>query len=178
MLSFFADRVDAERDRGWPCKKIDRQVIRGSEMHIVLIDDNPINLSILQTLASRIEGARCSVFTKSEDALDYLIENDADVIGVDYSMPHITGTEVIKRMRASLRHATTPIAMVTSSKEAAVRKRALDVGATDFLTTPVNGSDFIARINALAARHARDKARAARSQDFDGADIRAILSDW
>lgn len=147
-------------------------------MHIILIDDNPINLSILQALASRIDGARCSAFSKSEEAFAYLLSNDADVIVVDYSMPHITGTEIIKRMRASSKHATTPIIMVTSSTEAAVRKRALDVGATDFLTTPVNGAEFIARITAVEARLQRDKARAARSRDRDGEDVKAILSEW
>lgn len=123
-------------------------------MNIIVIDDSPTNLIVLRGLAAKIADSTCLGFTDSEGAIAYLMANDADVIIVDYSMPKITGVELIKRMRASARHARTPIVMVTSSLESAVRQRALEVGATAFLTKPVKPADFLAGVTRIANERA------------------------
>lgn len=120
-------------------------------MKIVIIDDSTTNLIVLRGFCSKLEGADCVGFADSEQAIDFLMANDADLVMVDYSMPRVTGIEVIKRMRASERHGTTPIIMVTSSAEVAVRRRALEVGATEFLTKPVKAPELMARIKGLTA---------------------------
>lgn len=118
-------------------------------MTIVLIDDSKTNLAVMRHLSGKISGSECVCFTDGKAASAYLSTNAAQLIIVDYSMPGMTGIELIKMMRASSNHRSTPIVMVTSSSESAVRKRALEVGATDFLTKPVDAADFSARIKKL-----------------------------
>jgi putative two-component system response regulator len=119
-------------------------------MKIVVIDDSATNLAILCGLCARIDGSICYSFTDCELAIQHLMSDDIDVIIVDYSMPKITGVELIKRMRASYRHAKTPIVMVTGSGEMAVRNRALEVGATVFLNKPVKPAEFFATVKSIA----------------------------
>lgn len=113
-------------------------------VRIVLIDDSETNLAVLRSLTLKALPGQCTcdVFKQSEEALDHLMLGAADLVIVDYSMPKMTGVEIIKRLRASPQHALTPVIMVTGSMETAVRKRALEVGATDFLTKPLNAGAY------------------------------------
>lgn len=123
-------------------------------MKIVAIDDSPTNLAVLCGLCAKLDGSTCFGFTDSELAIQHLMDDVADVIIVDYSMPKITGVELIKRMRNSFRHAKTPIIMVTGSGEMAVRKRALEVGATAFLNKPLKPADLLAAVKSVVSRGA------------------------
>lgn len=118
-------------------------------MKIALIDDSTTNLVVLRNLSGRIAGTQCVSFADAEQAIEYLATNDVDLIIVDYSMPKITGIELVKRMRASPRHGMTPIVMVTGSTEMAVHRRAMEVGVTDFLTKPVRAPEFLSRVGEL-----------------------------
>jgi len=118
-------------------------------MKIVVVDDSPTNLIVLRSLTAKIVDSSCLGFTDSEQAIEHLMSNDADVIVVDYSMPKITGVELTKRMRATPRHAQTPIIMVTSSTEMAVRRRAIEVGVTAFLNKPVNAAEFLTGVKSV-----------------------------
>ncbi len=120
-------------------------------MKVVAIDDDPINLEIVKQVCAKLDGAEQLGFTDSELAICHLIQTPADLVIVDYSMPRITGIEVIKRLRASPRHQTTPIIMLTSSSEHAVRTRAREVGVTDFISKPFRPMELLARLKGYAA---------------------------
>lgn len=120
-------------------------------MQIVVIDDSPTNLVVLRSLAAKITDSCCLSFSDSERAIEHLLNNATDVIIVDYSMPRITGIELIKQMRASSKNAATPIIMVTGSTEIAVRRRAIEVGATAFLNKPVKPAEFLAGIMSVTS---------------------------
>jgi CheY-like chemotaxis protein len=124
-------------------------------MRIALIDDSETNLAVLRrmTLKALAEPCECQTFNQSQDALAHLTSQGADLVIVDYSMPTLTGTEFIKRLRTSPLHASTPILMVTGSLEAAVRKRALEVGATEVLTKPVNAFVYQDTIRRMLGRN-------------------------
>jgi len=112
-------------------------------MHqIVIVDDSTTTASILRSLSSKLDGVNSVAFTDAVEALDYLRENSANLVIVDYSMPSITGIEIAKRLRRSMRHLDTPIIMLTASKEPTVRTRALEVGVTAFLNKPVRPQEF------------------------------------
>ena len=118
-------------------------------MKIVLVDDSSTNVIILRKLCGKIDGAEPIAFTDSETAIEYLMVNEVAIVVVDYSMPRITGIELVKRLRASPRHGETPVVMLTASTEIAVRRRALEVGVSDFLTKPVRTGPFLDRLTEL-----------------------------
>lgn len=121
-------------------------------MKIVLVDDNPINLAVLGSVCAKIESAEWVSFGDAEQSIAYLMVNPVDLIIVDYSMPRITGIELIKRLRASPRHGHTPIIVLTSSSELSVRRRAFEVGATEFISKPVRPPELLARIKTALER--------------------------
>jgi len=73
----------------------------------------------------------------------------AEIIIVDCEMPEMNGICFIREVRLLERHLVTPIIMVTSHTEIEMRMEALAAGATDFVSKPVNASEFKLRVKNL-----------------------------
>lgn len=122
-------------------------------MNVVIVDDTQINVTLMQALVSRIEGCEPVCFTESAAALAWCIEHSPDLVIVDYMMPAPDGMEFIRSFRAHPAKAEVPVLMVTADHEKEVRYRALESGANDFLTKPVDRVEFTSRVkNMLAIR--------------------------
>jgi putative two-component system response regulator len=122
-------------------------------MNVVIVDDTQINLTLMRALIGRIGGCEAIGFDVSAAGLDWCLGNEADLVIVDYMMPAPDGLEFIRRLRQSLDKADVPILMVTADHEKEVRYKALDLGATDFLTKPIDRVEFTSRVrNMLALR--------------------------
>ena len=107
-------------------------------MKIIVIDDSQTTLAVLSALCAKVCDCQTVTFTESRSAIEYLGVTPGDLVLVDYSMPGVTGTEFIKRLRATARNRHTPVVMVTSSREELIRQRALEVGAVAVLNKPVD----------------------------------------
>lgn len=114
-------------------------------MDVVIVDDTRINVTLMHALVGKVGGCRALTFTDSEQALTWCLENDPDLVIVDYMMPTMNGLEFIWRLRQSAGKADTPTLMVTADHEKDLRYKALESGATDFLTKPVDRLEFICR---------------------------------
>lgn len=122
-------------------------------MNVVIVDDTQINVTLMQALINRIEGCKPLGFTDSEAGLQWCIDGNPDLVIVDYMMPAPDGIEFIQRLRAVPTKAEVPILMVTADHEKEVRYRALETGANDFLTKPIDRIEFTSRVkNMLAIR--------------------------
>lgn len=122
-------------------------------MNVVIVDDTQINVTLMQALVNRIDGCKPICFTESAAGLAWCLTNQPDLVIVDYMMPSPDGIEFIQRLRADPSKAELPILMVTADHEKEVRYRALETGANDFLTKPVDRIEFTSRVkNMLAIR--------------------------
>lgn len=122
-------------------------------MNVVIVDDTQINVTLMQALVNRIDGCKPVCFTDSAAGLAWCLTNQPDLVIVDYMMPAPDGIEFIQRLRAEPGKAELPILMVTADHEKEVRYRALETGANDFLTKPVDRIEFTSRVkNMLAIR--------------------------
>ena len=122
-------------------------------MNVVIVDDTQINVTLMQALVNRIDGCKPVCFTDSAKGLAWCLENQPDLVIVDYMMPAPDGIEFIQRFRAQAGKEEVPILMVTADHEKEVRYRALESGANDFLTKPVDRVEFTSRVkNMLAIR--------------------------
>ena len=132
--------------------------------HIVLIvEDNSMNQMLMSKLVSRIPNWEPLSFSSPYVALKNLKLVDFDVAIVDFDMPGMNGTELIMQIRAHPRYADQPIIMVTAYCDAATRLAAIQAGAVEFLTKPIEPIEFMARIRSLtqlceAQRKLRDQA--------------------
>ena len=122
-------------------------------MQILIVDDSPVNLKIYIGLLSRSDRGEAKCFSSSAKALEWARDNEFDLVIVDYNMPAPDGLEFVQLLRSMRDKQTVPILMVTAERAREVRYRALELGANDFLTTPVDPSEFTARVrNMLALR--------------------------
>jgi response regulator RpfG family c-di-GMP phosphodiesterase len=122
----------------------------------VLIDDSTVNVTLLRVLARQIAGCETVEFTDPHVALQWCQNNDHDLVVLDYMMPGLDGLALIKALRSSTRCLDVPILMLTASHDDEVRYEALNRGANDFLTKPVDRLEFLARVrNLLALRRAQ-----------------------
>ncbi|MCK6408427.1 HD domain-containing phosphohydrolase [Thauera sp.] len=124
-------------------------------MQVAVVDDTPLNLSVIGKLVDRMPNACAHTFERPTAALEWCLANEPDLIIVDYMMPDMDGLEFVRRMRAYRHQDDLPILMVTASHERHIRYGALDCGASDFLTKPIDGREFEARVrNMLKLREA------------------------
>jgi putative two-component system response regulator len=122
-------------------------------MNVVIVDDTQINVTLMQALINRIEGCKPIGFTDPAAGLQWCIDGAPDLVIVDYMMPAPDGIEFIQRFRAEPSKAEVPMLMVTADHEKEVRYRALEAGANDFLTKPIDRVEFTSRVkNMLAIR--------------------------
>jgi putative two-component system response regulator len=119
-------------------------------LNIVIVDDTEINLTLFKHLVARVGDVTPHTFASSAAALDWCKTHRADVIVVDYMMPSPDGIEFTRQLRQHPDYADVPVVMVTASDLKEVRYAALEAGATDFLTKPVDKTEFITRLRNMA----------------------------
>ncbi len=113
----------------------------------VYIDDNVNNLMLLEAFCQEI-GLDIKCFEYPKEGVDYILNNDIDILFTDYMMPEMNGVEVIEKIRNESND--TIIVMITAAGEDYDLKiQALESGATDFLTKPVDFLEFQVRVKNL-----------------------------
>jgi diguanylate cyclase (GGDEF)-like protein/PAS domain S-box-containing protein len=117
---------------------------------IVIVDDRVTNRNIFAKLAASIEpNVHVQSFGDPIEALDWLQNNTPDLIVTDYKMPHLDGAEFIRRFRAMDHGSEIPVVVITVYEERSFRLKALEAGATDFLSSPVDHYEFVTRARNL-----------------------------
>lgn len=117
---------------------------------IVIIDDSSTNRRIYAKLARQLEPqGNIRTFENPLKALEWLAENDTDLIITDYKMPLMSGAELIAAVRGSGVNQDVPIVVVTAYDDQQYRVTSLEAGATDFLLSPVDHVEFLARARNL-----------------------------
>jgi len=118
---------------------------------LLIVDDISDNRSIL---VRRFERRGFDVAeAESGLAAIALIERESfDVVLLDVMMPGIDGIETLKRIRAQKSASALPVIMVTAKSESANIVDALEQGANDYVTKPVDFAVALARVNTQVSR--------------------------
>lgn len=115
---------------------------------ILLVDDNEQNLELIQayleTLPSRIRTARNGV-----EALAAIEDQEPDLVLLDVMMPRMSGFEVCQKVKSNPKTRDIPVIMVTALHELGDVERAVESGANDFLSKPVNKLELLTRVKSL-----------------------------
>lgn len=84
-----------------------------------------------------------------ENAMDQVHTFQPDVVLLDLMMPVVDGFEVARRLHADPKTAEIPIVVMTAMHDA--RKRASEIGASQFLAKPFDIDDLLGRIEEATA---------------------------
>ncbi len=117
-------------------------------MTILVVDDVVTDGMLLSSIIARQAHDVIAVDCPLK-GLQMADDRSPSLVIVDYMMPKLDGVEFIRRLRAVERHRFIPVVMVTASDKQAVRLAALEAGATEFLTKPVDPHEWIARVRNL-----------------------------
>jgi two-component system, cell cycle sensor histidine kinase PleC len=117
---------------------------------VVIVDDRITNLKILERLTASL-GAGVEVRTYNDpfEALASAVSECPDLVIADGRLRDCDGVEFVRRFRAQLRCAEVPVIVVAADEDRELRCRALDAGANDYLTSPVDHREFLARSRTL-----------------------------
>lgn len=129
----------------------------GEAGFVIIVDDRPTARSLLSGLARSLEpNLQVECFADPHAALERALAQTPDLVISDYRMPGMDGIEFIRRLRAVPRLQEIPVVMVTVVEDRRVRYQALESGATDFLTRPIDPQECRARCrNLLALRRSQ-----------------------
>ena len=115
---------------------------------VLVVDDQDFNLRLLEALLTPL-GHKVRFAVDGIDCLEKVREEKPDIILLDIMMPRMDGFETAARLKGNPETKNIPVVMVTSLTEVDERIKALECGANDFLSKPVNELELRARVNSL-----------------------------
>jgi putative two-component system response regulator len=120
-----------------------------AKMKILIIDDEPLNVALLQEIL--VENGYSSVESviDSKLALDICRNSQPDLILLDLMMPPPDGFAILDSLRSEDYQTFLAIIALTADTTEETKRRALQAGATDFLTKPFDHTEVMLRIRNL-----------------------------
>jgi phosphoserine phosphatase RsbU/P len=112
---------------------------------VLVVDDNRVNRHLLSALLERAGVGHIEHAADGLEGLAKLEAFPADLILLDLMMPNMDGFEMCRLVRADPRWADVPVLVQSSLSRAEDRSRAFSVGATDYVSKPLNASELVAR---------------------------------
>jgi len=145
---------------------------------ILIVDDLATNRIILKVKLN----AACHETLQAADgtsALRLAQTEQPKLILLDMMLPDISGIDVCRKLRADPKTQHIPVVIITASGDRESRLRALEAGADEFLTKPLNEVILLARIRSLLRAHETEAELRLRSEtwgQFDLADGEAVYT--
>lgn len=146
--------ITGKRLQAVPSPTTPAREVSSNATRVIIVDDRNTARTLLEGLAKSLEpGIVVASFSEPQEALAHMETRIPDLIITDYRMPGMDGIEFTRRVRAQKNLADVPLIIVTVVEDRQIRYQALENGATDFLTRPIDPQECRARcINLLALR--------------------------
>ena len=124
--------------------------------HILIVEDDP---SLSELLAYNFDdaGFKASVISDGDEVLDTILDDQPDLIILDWMLPNLSGIEICRQIRQHNDIKKIPIIMLTAKGEESERIRGLETGADDYVIKPFSPSELIARVKAVLRRSHPEK---------------------
>jgi putative two-component system response regulator len=119
----------------------------------MIVDDEPINIKVAQKYLQGVGYGSFVTTTEATSAFEMACEQRPDIVLLDIMMPGVSGIEILAQIRATRQLHHVPVVILTAVGDARIKQKALELGATDFLTKPVDPSELVLRVsNALVVK--------------------------
>jgi CheY-like chemotaxis protein len=135
-------------------------VTEENAIEILLVEDNPQDLELMLRALRRAKlSNRIQVARDGAEALDFIfcrgphaarkIENSPKVVLLDLKLPKVDGLEVLREIKGDSRTRTTPVVVLTSSKEQKDIVESYRLGVNSYIVKPVNFERFTEAVGEL-----------------------------
>lgn len=127
------------KEESLPKVKDTKNIELSSQIKVLVVDDNVINLRVSSGLLKASCGVNCDTAISGYEAIEMLKQDDYDIVFMDHMMPELDGVETTKLIREmGGKYETLPIIALTANAVIGVRAELLDAGMNDYLTKPIN----------------------------------------
>ena len=133
------------------------------EFKLLIVDDVPKNIQVAANILQN-EGYLMAFAQNGKTALSQAQTTKFDLILLDIMMPEMDGFEVCRLMKEDPSTRDIPIIFLTAKSDTESIVKGFDLGATDYVTKPFNGTELSARVKThLELNHAREKLKEANA---------------
>src|SRR2546421_12796487 len=126
---------------------------------LLIVDDNEMNRDMLARRLAR-KGYEIALAENARQLLQRVEQEGVDLVLLDIEMPEISGLDALKTLREAYSPVELPVIMVTAKNQSEDIVKALDMGANDYLTKPIDFPVAVARIGTqLSHKRAQEALR-------------------
>lgn len=122
-----------------------------TQPHVLIIEDEPAQREVL-SYNLNAEGYRVTLAENGEQGLLMVEEDTPDVIVLDWMLPHVSGIEVCRQLKAREDTRSIPIIMLSARSEEVDKIRGLETGADDYMVKPYAVAELVARVRTQLRR--------------------------
>jgi putative two-component system response regulator len=142
---------------GVPVRECDQLLLASK---ILVVDDEPINVKVCQKYLNELGYKRCVGLTDSTRTIAVILEERPDLVILDVMMPFVSGVDILKLIRNHAELSHLPVLILTASSDRTTKLTVLNLGATDFLSKPIDPSEMAPRVrNVLEIKKYHDSLR-------------------
>ncbi len=114
---------------------------------VLIVDDELLNRELLEAILH--EQYEVITACNGQEALSKVSSECPDIVLLDIIMSDINGYEVCRQLKKNKETSIIPVVMITVLKEKDERIKAIEVGADDFLSKPVDPTEVLTRVKSL-----------------------------
>src|ERR1051326_8815719 len=118
-----------------------------AKMKILIVDDEPVNVALLEEILTENEYTRFQSVTDSKATLEICDTFQPDLVLLDLMMPQPDGLALLESLRSQNEQTFLPVVVLTADTNEQSKIRALTAGATDFLLKPFSHVEVSCRID-------------------------------
>ena len=117
---------------------------------ILIVEDNALNIKLFCDLLAA-HGHEPQAVTDSRQALETAQAFSPELVITDIQLPHVSGLELIRLLKADEQLREVPIMAVTAYAGAGDEERTREAGAQSYVSKPISVARFVAEVDALLA---------------------------
>ena len=120
-----------------------------AEFSCLVVEDSPMMRQLIVFALGRIKNITVTEAGDGISALKKLQSEKFDLILTDINMPIMDGLKLVSRIRSDERHKHVPIVIISTESALEDRQRAMALGATAYITKPIQAPEVIATVKTL-----------------------------
>lgn len=120
-----------------------------SDYSCLVVEDSPMMRQLIVFALARVKNVSVTEADDGVVALKRLAQGKFDLIITDINMPIMDGLKLVRRIRSDEAHKDVPVIVITTEGSSEDRARAMALGASAYITKPIQAPQVIATVKEL-----------------------------